>query len=75
MPNVTRSTTLKLRSYICIKNIKMIVSTDNKILFCNLCQCAVSSTHTFLVQQLIQTVSRSQWSRGYTRHWIGGSRV
>ncbi|KAJ4451485.1 hypothetical protein ANN_02948 [Periplaneta americana] len=56
MPKVRHSVNLKskLTSYIS-ENKEDGLSTDNKILFCNLCQCAVSSTQKFLVQQHITT--------------------
>ena len=54
MPKVSHQVTLKLQSYISeFKDDGL--TTDNKIVFCHFCQCAVSSTQTFLVQQRIQT--------------------
>ncbi|KAJ4426548.1 hypothetical protein ANN_27362 [Periplaneta americana] len=56
MPKVRHSVNLKSKLTSYISEFKEDgLSTDNKILFCNLCQCAVSSTQKFLVQQHITT--------------------
>ncbi|PSN44021.1 hypothetical protein C0J52_16974 [Blattella germanica] len=56
MPKVRHSVNLKSKLTSYISEFKEDgLSTDNKILFCNLCQCAVSSTQTFLVQHHITT--------------------
>ncbi|KAJ4428801.1 hypothetical protein ANN_25794 [Periplaneta americana] len=56
MPKVRHSVNLKSKLTSYISEFKEDgLSTDNKILFCNLCQCAVSSTQKFLVQQYITT--------------------
>ncbi|KAJ4431244.1 hypothetical protein ANN_19841 [Periplaneta americana] len=56
MPKVRHSVNLKSKLTSYISEFKEDgLSTDKKILFCNLCQCAVSSTQKFLVQQHITT--------------------
>ncbi|PSN39921.1 hypothetical protein C0J52_23342 [Blattella germanica] len=56
MPKVRHSVNLKSKLTSYISEFKEDgLSTDNKILFCNLCHCAVSSTQKFLVQQHITT--------------------
>ncbi|KAJ4432037.1 hypothetical protein ANN_20651 [Periplaneta americana] len=56
MPKVRHSVNLKSKLTSYISEFKEDgLSTDNKILFCNLCQCAVSSTQKFLVEQHITT--------------------